>query len=67
MYLKSLHHYNFRHGEENPKVLSILQYKPENLESRLCFKVQYESDGMIDYVPIKVAANGEWEFTESLD
>ncbi len=61
MYLKSLHHYNFRHGEENPEVLSIGQYKPENLESRLCFKVIYKSDGLIDYVPVKAVANGEWE------
>ncbi|KOP29499.1 hypothetical protein ADM98_11555 [Exiguobacterium sp. BMC-KP] len=61
MYLKSLHHYNFRHDQENPKVLSLVQYTPENLEPRMCFKVQYVSDGTIDYIPFKAISNGEWE------
>lgn len=61
MYLKSLHHYNFRHGKENPRVLEQVMSKPEKYEARMCYKVLYESDGLIDYVPVIAVEDGEWE------
>lgn len=62
IYLKSLHHYNFRHNEENPIVIGFVDYTPSNLVTRPCFKVKYESDGQIDYVSYKSLINGEWKF-----
>lgn len=62
MYLKSLHIYNFRHGKENPKIIGLVNYKPANLNIRPCYKVEYESDNTIDYVPYSEVLRGNWEF-----
>lgn len=61
MYLKSLHHYNFRHGEENPRIIGFELYTPKNHASRPCFKVEYESDKKIDYVAHSEVVRGNWE------
>lgn len=61
MYLKSLHPGNFRHGLENCKILKVELYKPSGLEARECYKVLYESDNTIDYIPVKAVFSGEWE------
>jgi hypothetical protein len=61
MYLKSLHCYNFRHGEEYPKIIGFELYTPRNLKPRPCFKVEYESDNTIDYIAYQSVVNREWE------
>ena len=58
MYLESHHYYNFRHGQENPRILSFELFTPEGSEPRPCFKVLYESDGTIDYIAYSEVANG---------
>lgn len=61
IYLKSLNHYNFRHNKENPRVISLVNYTPENLTSRPCLKVLYESDGQIDHIAYETLQTGSWE------
>jgi len=60
-FLKSLHEYNFRHNQENPKVIGFVVYTPQNLNPRPCFRVEYESDGKIDYIPRESVLKGHWE------
>jgi hypothetical protein len=60
IYLKALHPYCFRYGKENPKVIGFVNYQPEGLTNRVCFKVEYESDGTIDYIPYKGIKLREW-------
>lgn len=61
MFLRSLNPYNFRHGKENPKIMGIEIYTPENLNPRPCFKVLYESDNTIDYVAHSDVVKNYWE------
>lgn len=60
VFLKSNHVDNFRHGMENPKVIGFVLLTPENLKERPCFKVEYESDGFIDYIAEKSVSCGDW-------
>jgi hypothetical protein len=62
VYLKSLHQYNFRHGIENARVIDFITFTPENLNPRPCFKVQYDSDNFIDYIPFQSVSDEHWEF-----
>lgn len=50
MYLKSNHHYNFRHDKEDPKIVDIVIYKSK-FGDKMCFEVLYESDYKKDFVP----------------
>ena len=59
-YLESNHYYNFRHGEENPKIIEFVLFTPENGTQRPCYKVLYESDGEIDYIAQESVLKGEW-------
>lgn len=61
IYLKSLHPYNYRHGKENPKIIGYVKYTPKNLPERLCFKVEYQSDNKIDYIPHRELIDGNWK------
>jgi YopX protein len=65
IYLKSLHEYNYRHGEENPKVIGFVMFTPDNLDPRPCFKVEYESDNRIDYINQLSLIDGHWEVVGS--
>ena len=62
VYLKSLNGYNFRHNQENPKVVGFTMYTPQNLTPRPCFEVEYESDEKKDYIAYESVKNKEWEF-----
>lgn len=59
-YLESNHLYNFRHREENPKIIELVPFTPENGTERPCYKVLYESDGTIDYIAEESVSHGEW-------
>lgn len=61
LYLESYHHYNFRDGKENPKIIGFVLFKPSQLKARPCFKVIYESDRTIDYVAHTEVMNGNWK------
>lgn len=61
IYLRSLNVYNFRHEKENPKVIGLVRYKPENYPERACFKILYESDHKIDYVACSELMEHNWE------
>jgi hypothetical protein len=61
VYLKSMHHYQFRHNIENPRVIGFVSFKPENLNPRLCYKVEYDSDNKIDYIAHSDVLSGHWE------
>lgn len=60
-YLRSLNLHNFRHEQENPVVVGLVHYKPDNLDSRPCFKVKYLSDNKIDYIAYSSFLDGDWE------
>lgn len=62
VYLRSLNVYNYRHGEENPRIIEVVRHKPENLHSRPCFMVVYESDCKVDYVACSEIMERNWEF-----
>ncbi|MCM3665494.1 hypothetical protein M3204_13840 [Mesobacillus subterraneus] len=61
MYLKSLNPYNFRHNEENPKIIGFELYTPKNLSPRPCFIVEYESDKTVDFVAHSDVISRFWE------
>jgi len=61
IFLKSLHEYNFRHNQENAKVIGFVTITPQNLNPRPCFKVEYESDGKIDYITYESVMKCHWE------
>jgi hypothetical protein len=61
MFLKSQHRYNFRHGEENPKIFGFELFIPVDYDARPCFKVIYESDNKIDYIPFQSVVDNHWE------
>ncbi|MGE7840643.1 hypothetical protein ACQKNX_07620 [Lysinibacillus sp. NPDC093712] len=62
VYLKSNHHYSFRHNQENPRVVSVVMCTPSSeLGERPCFKVEYESDLGIDYIPYESVVCGYWK------
>ncbi|MEN7436453.1 hypothetical protein AAGV27_15005 [Bacillus velezensis] len=42
-------------------IIGFVGYKPENHESRLCYKIRFESDGMIDYVPVSDVELGHYK------
>jgi hypothetical protein len=64
VYLKSLHIHNFRHRKENPRVIGFVNFIPKGYDNRLCFKVIYESDNLIDHIPYVEIENGVWAFTD---
>ncbi|MEC2153274.1 hypothetical protein P9G40_19280 [Bacillus velezensis] len=53
--------YTYRRKNELGIIIGFVGYKPENHESRLCYKVRFESDGMIDYVPVSDVELGHYE------
>lgn len=60
-YLKSNHPYNYRHFEESEvSVIGKEIRTPKNLLPRECYKLLYESDNTIDYIPISEVENGNW-------
>jgi hypothetical protein len=61
IYLKSMNHYNYRHDRENPRIIGFVRYTPKGFYSRPCFKVEYESDGKIDYIALRSVLDGEWK------
>lgn len=61
LYLESLNMFNFRHGEENPRVIGLVHLTPENYSERPCFKVEYESDNKIDFIPYYELVVGNWK------
>ncbi|EOO11358.1 hypothetical protein [Bacillus cereus] len=60
LYLESLNAKCFRYGEENPRVIRLVNFTPKGYEERPCFKVMYDSDGYIDYVPYSEIADNVW-------
>lgn len=64
MYLESLHYYCFRYNKETPKVLGLEMFKPKGLNERMCYKVLYESDNTIDYIPEESINCGHWRLIE---
>jgi len=66
IFLKSLHEYNFRHNQENAKVIGFVMFAPQNLNPRPCFKVEYESDGQIDYIARESVLKGHWEIVSEM-
>lgn len=64
VYLESLNIHSFRHGEENPRVIGLVNFTPKGYDERICFKVIYESDNFIDYIPYVELENEVWAFTE---
>lgn len=61
IYLESLNVYNFRHAQENPKVVGFVNFTPKSLVERPCFKVEYASDYRIDFIPHSELLNGNWK------
>ncbi|MDM5370589.1 hypothetical protein QUF96_03220 [Bacillus bombysepticus] len=60
LYLESLSTKCFRHGAENPRVIGLVNFTPKGYEERPCFKVMYDSDRYIDYIPYSEIANKVW-------
>ncbi len=53
VYLKPNNIYAYKREDgEIPLVVGVVEVAPTGLAPRLCYKVEYESDGKIDYVPI---------------
>ncbi|MCX4184201.1 hypothetical protein K4A81_10935 [Bacillus velezensis] len=50
--------YAYKRKNELGIVIGFVGYKPKNYESRLCYKVRFESDGVVDYVPISDVEQG---------
>lgn len=60
IFLKSMHGCNFRHNKEDARVVDLVMFTPENLKPRPCYKVEYESDGMIDHIACQSVEDGHW-------
>lgn len=50
--------YAYKRKNELGIVIGFVGYKPKNHESRLCYKVRFESDGVVDYVPVSDVEQG---------
>ncbi|RPK20923.1 hypothetical protein EH2_00216 [Bacillus subtilis] len=53
--------YAHRRKDELGIIIGFVGYKPKNHESRICYKVRFESDGMIDYVPVSDVELGHYK------
>lgn len=64
LYLQPLNTYCFRFGKENPRIVGFVNFTPEGYEERPCFKVVYESDNLIDYIPYADLGNEVWKLLD---
>lgn len=63
--LEPIHPYAYRREDgELPEITDILNFKPENLEARMCVEVTYK-DGFKDYIPVSEIGNGCYKVVKS--
>ncbi|MCY7767974.1 hypothetical protein [Bacillus inaquosorum] len=60
VFINPVSSYVYKRKNELGIVIGFVGYKPKNHESRLCYKVRYESDGMVDYVPVSDVEQGHY-------
>ncbi|MEH6848152.1 hypothetical protein CON15_19350 [Bacillus cereus] len=62
IYVLPINLHAYRRQGELPKVVGVVMFKPSgNFEERMCYKVEYHSDGFVDYIPMSGVEIGNYK------
>ncbi|MDO6628772.1 DUF4259 domain-containing protein [Bacillus thuringiensis] len=62
IYVLPVNLHAYRRQGELPKVVGVVMFKPSgNFEERMCYKVEYHSDGFVDYIPMSGVEIGNYK------